>query len=692
MKKYFIIILLLLLVFCAKQEEKLTGEQGGTMVIGVTSLPATISPLSPSMFGSNEVLDLLFLHLHRIDPQTGKMKPELASSWEFSDDLTSITYYLRDDVTWWDGQQVTAEDIYYTYQQMKDPATNYPNIARLRFINDVEIIGPYAIRFTFDKVYADILTDSDIMAVPKHIHEKNGDVFGQDPIGNGPYKIKDWRIGSGMVLEANDTYFRGKPPLDEIHIRYYTDVTAMVDDFKSGDLDMVFKLTPESAKALKDNENFEIDSRPGNTYTYVGWNLQHPYLKDKEIRKALTMSINTQQLLNDVFSGMGTISLGPLPPTSWGYNDDITPIQYNLVEAKKILERKGFEDRNRNDIFDQERRDFTLTIITNEENPERVKILEQITRDLENLGVKVNARTLDTRTFIQSIVARDFDGFIMGWSVSEKIDPTTYWNSDPGKGRFNFVSYENPVVDSLIDTGVAMLNRVKAQEVWNEFQRIVYEDIPYTFLIVANDISGVYKRVKNTGEGVQLASAYKYWIPEAERRIAVASLPPADTTAIAAVMPEKPEEVTERPTETETKPEEKVEKPPEIVKPEELLEAVAKKETTAVAVVPPDTGTAPPVEPPPPKPSVTTQPKPVKQVMPTYPESARAVGASGKVVVRVSVGVDGKVTSATILSSFGNPACEAAALSAAKKWTFTPATKDGVPFEQKISIPFTFTP
>ena len=141
-------------------------------------------------------------------------------------------------------------------------------------------------------------------------------------------------------------------------------------------------------------------------------------------------------------------------------------------------------------------------------------------------------------------------------------------------------------------------------------------------------------------------------------------------------------------------PKETSEKPPEIVKPEELLEAVAKKETTAVAVAPPDTGTAtPPVAPlPPPKPSVITQPKPVKQVMPTYPEAARAVGASGKVVVRVSVGVDGKVTSATILSSFGNPACEAAALSAAKKWTFTPATKDGVPFEQKISIPFTFTP
>lgn len=689
-KSYIVIIMVLLLsIFCSQKEEKLIGEQGGTLIIGATSLPATISPLNPSMFGSNEVLDLLFLHLHRIDPQTGKMKPELASSWEFSEDLTSITYYLRDDVTWWDNEPVTAADVYYTYEQMKDPKTNYPDIARLRFIKDVEVIGPYAIRFTFDKVYADILTDSDIMAVPEHIYERKGDAFAQAPVGNGPYKIKDWRAGSGIVLEANAAYFRGKPPLDEIHIRYYTDVTAMVRDFKAGDLDMVLKLTPESAKALQQDDHFSIDSRPGNTYTYIGWNLKHTYLQDKEIRKALTMAINNQRLLNDVFSGMGTISLGPLPPTCWGYNDAVIPIQYNPAEAKKILERKGFEDRNRNGIFDKERQDFVLTIITNKETPERVKILEQVASDLQNLGVRVNARTLDTRAFIEAVVTGNFDGYIMGWNISGKLDPTTYWNSDPTKGRFNFVSYKNPVVDSLIDTGVAMLNRVKAQEVWNEFQRVVYEDVPYTFLIVANDISGAYKYVRNMDEGIQLASTYTYWIPETERRVAVASLPPADTTEIAAVTPEV---VEERAAGTEKKPAEIAEKPPEIVKPEEILEAVAKKDTTAVATVPPDTQplAAVPVEPP--KPSVITQAKPVKQVNPSYPESARTVGATGRVVIRVTVGTNGKVVDATILSSFGNPACEAAALSAAKKWEFTPATKDGVPFEQKISIPFNFTP
>lgn len=688
MKKFacLFITVLLIVTACTKKEEMLTGEQGGKLVIGTTDLPAVISPLAPSIFGSNDILDLLFMHLHRIDPATGKMRPELAVSWEFSEDLTSITYYLRTDVTWWDGEPVTAADVYFTYEKMLDPKTNYPNIASLRFIEDVDVIGPYAIKFTFNKIYADLLTDSDIIAVPKHVFEKDGAEFGSKTIlGNGPYKIKEWLPGSGLILTYNDAYYRGRPPLDEVYIRYYADINKMMEDFSAGDLDLVFNITPVSAKELANNKNIKVDTKPGNTFTYIGWNFNNQHLKNKEIRKALTMAIDTKQILNEVFVGMGTISLGPLPPSSWGYNESVEPIKYDLPEAKGILEKLGFEDRNRNKILDIDRKDFTLDIITNVENAERVKILELIAEDLGALGVRVNVRTLNTRSFIEAIVKRDFDGFIMGWSVGEKIDPTVYWYSDPAKGRFNFIGYKNTVVDSLIDLGVAMLNRKKAEEIWNEFQRIVYEDIPYTFLIVVNDITASYKRVKGADQGFVLASAYTYWIPEAERRVAIASLPPGIDTTTTPI---------EKPAEPEPKPEEITKKPPEIIAPEKLLEAAVKKETTAVAIIPPDTraGVPPITLPEPPKPSVITRAQITKRVQPRYPEAAKAVSASGTIVVTVVVGTDGKAKSTSIYSSFGNPACEAEALAAAKSSEFKAATKNGVPFESKIRLPFKFKP
>ncbi len=670
---------LFIIVGCAKKVEPIKGERGGKLVIGTTDLPGIISPLQPSVFGSNEILDLLFMKLHSIDPKTGKMTPELASSWEFSEDLTAITYYLRSDVRWWDGEPVTAEDLLYTYEKMQDPKTNYPMVSRLRFIKKAEVVNKYAIKFTFSRVYADLLTDSDIMPVPKHIYEKSPDDFGRKRIvGNGPYRVKEWTPGSGLVLTANEDYYRGRPPLDEIHIKNYSDFSAMLNDFAQGNLDLVLNLTPADARRLSENRDVNITTNPGNTYTYIAWNLNNEFLKEKEIRRALSMAIDKAKILNQVFSGMGKISPGPLPPSSWAFNEALSPIEYNIAKAREIMTKKGFEDRNRNNILDKNGKDLTLTIITNIESPVRVQILKNITADLLQLGVKVNAKTLPANEFITALINKQFDGFIMGWSVGDKIDPTLYWHSEPTKGKYNFAGYKNGIVDSLIEVGVTMLNRKKAKEIWNEFQRIIYEDQPYTFLVAPDLIAACYKRVKGTEDGIKLANAHTYWIPESERRVVVATITPP---------PPPPSPTTEKPKLEEKKPEAPK---PRAVEPEKLLEAAAaKKETTVVAPTPPPE-VAPPTTPP--KPAVITKPVPIKQVTPKYPESAKAIGASGRVVVRVVVGIDGKVKAATIISSFGNPACEEAALSAARQWEFKPATRDGEPFEQNISIPFDFKP
>jgi peptide/nickel transport system substrate-binding protein len=685
MKKFLPLLLIipLFLTVCNKKVEPIKGETGGKLVIGTTDLPAVISPLVPSVFGSNDILDLLFMSLHRIDPKTGKMQPELASSWEFSEDLTAITYYLRTDVKWWDGQPVTAEDVLFTYEQMKDPKTNYPNAASLRFIKDVKVLSTYAIRFTFDRVYADLLTDSDIMPVPRHLFEKLGmENFGIKPVGNGPYKIKEFVPGAYLNLTYNDTYYRGRPPLDEIDILYYADIAAMKSDFAQGNLDVVLNLNPLVANELATNKNIAIDSKPGNTFTYVGWNLSNQNLADKDIRRALTMAINRPKILTDIYSGMGKLSLGPLPPSSWGFDENVAPIEYNLVKAKDLLKQKGFGDRNNDGILDKNNKDLTLSIITNSENPERVQILNQVASDLKVLGIKVIVRVMRVDSFIAAVVTRKFDGFVMGWSIGDKIDPSVYWYSDATRGRFNFSAYKNKLVDSLIDVGLSMLNRQKAKEIWGEFQKLVYDDQPYTFLIVPNDIAALYKRVRGTGEGVKLANAYTYWIPESERRIAVAVTTP---TPAPGTTPTPTPGTTPTPTPVAAT----TIKPPPVTTPEKLLEAAAKKETTAVVTTPVVT---PPPTVAPPKPSVITQAKPVKQIYPKYPEAARALGAAGKVVVRVMVGTDGKVKSTVIISSFGNPACEEAAMVAAKQWEFDPAKKDGVPFEQNMAIPFTFKP
>jgi TonB family protein len=267
----------------------------------------------------------------------------------------------------------------------------------------------------------------------------------------------------------------------------------------------------------------------------------------------------------------------------------------------------------------------------------------------------------------------------MGWSVGEKIDPAVFWSS---QGRYNFISYSNEVVDSLIEAGVSMLDRNKARNIWNVFQQIVHEDQPYAFLVVPNRIAAAYKRVRGVDHEVRLANAHHYWIPEAERRVSVAAVIPENLEQ------DRSETVQSSATRSdEASP--VAEEPPPVIAPEIILEAAAQSDTAAVDTSEAIAANLPPV---PPKPSIISRADPVKRVQPEYPSAAAAFEAAGTIVVRVLVGEDGKVQEARVIKSFGNPACEQAALNAARQWEFNPATKDGMPFEQRVSIPFTFTP
>jgi peptide/nickel transport system substrate-binding protein len=674
-----LLIFVLLIVACSREKDKPIAERGGALTIGTMDLPARISPLQPSVFSSNEVLDLLFLPLHRVDAITGKMRPLLAESWEFSEDLKSITYYLRKNVTWSDGAPVTADDVLYTYQKMREPTTNYPYINSLRFIKEVRVLGPYAIEFTCERVYADILTDTDIIPVPKHLYEEEGADFALAPVGNGPYRIEEWVPGQAIVLTVNEHYFRDAPPLESIQLKAYADADEMFDDFADGDLDLILDIAPNAAQDLAKNENVSVLSQPGNTYLYVGWNLSNPLLKETKVREALSMAINKQRILDNIYLGMGKISSGPLTPSSWGYNAELSPVSYDIDRARELLQAQGFRYSNRNRLLDKDGREFSLRLVTNSENPDRVAILRYIAEDIRQIGIRVTTQTLGASAFIDALLQQEFDGFIMGWSVGDKIDPAVFWSS---RGRYNLISYNNPIVDSLIEVGVSLLNRKKAQEVWGEFQRIVHEDQPYAFLIVPDRIAATYKRVKGIDHEVRLANAQMYWIPEAERRVGVAAVISPGREVHQA---ENAISITARIDTATTVAEE----PLSVVAPERILEAAAQSDTMVTDSTTAIVANLPPA---PPKPSVITRAEPTKRVEPKYPAAAAEFEAAGTIVVRVLVGEDGKVRETRVIKSFGNPACEQAALDAARKWEFSPATKDGMPFEQRVSIPFTFTP
>ncbi len=705
MRRLAIVLLLVLLVSLACQKgdrEIFTGERGGELVVGSVIEPTTLNPLYPPLGKSIGVEQLLFLSLYGRNAE-GKIVPQLAYSWEYAEDFRAITFYLRKDVQWSDGVEFTAEDVAFTFDLIKNPGVGSPLAASVRFIDSVKVINPHKIRFYFSRVYADELLDAGLRPLPKHLLKDVADIrnadFNDSPVGNGPYVLQSWERGQKMVLVANETFYKGKPPLEKVHFWFASGEEALAIEMLEGNIDMVTDVSPSLYERIKDNEDINLIIKPGNTYTYIGWNLERPLFSNLNMRLALTSAIDREKLVKEVLLDLADIAKGPIPPTSWAYDEELGTYTFDPEKAKTLLDEMGWKlPRNRN-VRRKENEQLHFTLITNKENPIRIAIANFVAANLATVGIQVTTEFLDTPAFIARLIEGDFDAFILGWSVKDRIDPTMVWNSDPEKGKFNLVSYKNPKVDTMIDMGLLMLDRRETKKIWAEFQRIIAEDIPNTFLFYPKDISAASRRVKGIEEDDArfiLANLDYYWIPgDLRTTIDIAAL--GGSIEEEAVVEEEEEEL---------------EKP--IVNPEELLEKKVVeevvKETTPTAggeTTPEAEGEiseAGGVEPTPgegettevatePEPEIPpTFPKIRKLVIPAYPEAAKLVGAEGAVFVQVVIGVNGKVKGATIVKSFGNPACDAAALGAARATEWIPGTKNGKPAEMTQTYPIRFPP
>ncbi|MCK4575016.1 TonB family protein [candidate division WOR-3 bacterium] len=682
-------LILLLIVSCQRGEKEIfTGDRGGVIVVGTISEPTIINPIFPPFGESIGVENLLFLSLHGRNEE-GKIVPQIADSWEYSEDFKSITYYIRKDVKWSDGEPVTAEDVKFTFDLIKDPEVGSPLAASVRFIDSVKVINPYKICFYFMRVYADELLDSGISPLPKHILKDVKDLrnasFNMSPVGNGPFKLERWERGKLMELVANDKYYKGSPPLDKVVFWFAPGEEELSMEFLEGKVDIVTNVTPSLYERIKEKEDINIIIKPGHMYTYIGWNLEKPLFEEKNMRLAFTYAIDREKLVSDILLDLADVAKGPIPPTSWAYDEKLTTFSYSPDDASKILDDMGWKLERAN-IRIKDRIPLTFSLITNKENSIRVAIANFVVVELGKIGVKVETEFLDTPTFIERIVSGEYDAFILGWSVKERIDPTMVWNSDPEKGKFNLVSYKNPKIDTMIDKGLLTLDRRETKKIWAAFQRIILEDIPNTFLFYPQEISAASRRLNGINESDSrfiLANLEHYWIPGDLRKT-------IDVAYLGELSEKKAEEAEE-----------------EVLKPEELLEKKAKEEA-AMEVTPEEVEKEgegePGVEPEPEEKDTTevakvvepvippTLPKLKKLIIPDYPEAAKLVGAEGSVFVQVIIGVDGKVKRATIVKSFGNPVCDAEALAAAKATEWVPGTKNGKPAEMTQTYPIRFPP
>lgn len=487
---------------------------GGTVVIGITGDLDTFNPLYTESSLGQEITHLVLLGLADLNENL-EFEPELASSWESSPDNLELTYHLRKDAVWSDGVPITAEDVKFTFDLLKDTLVASPNQGVADFIKKVVVEDSFTVTFQFTQAYPTEIFDTAGEILPKHILE-NADrsslrehPFGRQPVASGPFKLKRWLTQQVIELVPNEKYFANRPYLDRVVFKIVPNDINLLTQLKTGEVDVVMGVPVEEVSQIeKENPNINISQVSGRVYHYVGYNEANPLFADVNIRRALTMAINRNEIIDGLLYGFGQPCFGHLPPMiKWAYNSDIQPIPYDPKLSEKIFQKAGWTDSDNDGWLDRNGKDFEFVLETNSGNQLKSDVAVVIQEQLRKVGVKVKIEALEWSAYLDDLRNGDFDAHVGAWSTSLYIDPTPVFHSS-ATNMFNWTRYSNPAVDQLIETGREEMDQAKAAVIWKDMQRLIYEDQPYTFLYWIDKVVAVNNRFQNVNP-IPLSSLYK---------------------------------------------------------------------------------------------------------------------------------------------------------------------------------------
>ena len=476
---------------------------GDTIVAGAIADATNLLPLLASDAASATIANLVFNGLVRYDRNI-RLEGDLAERWEVSPDGLVITFHLRPDVRWHDGEPFTAHDVLFTYQRLIDPSVKTPYSGDFEQVERVEVLDDHTIRVTYREPFAPGLASWGMGILPKHLLEQeelHRTRYNRAPIGTGPFRFRRWRTAEWIELAANPDYYEGRPHLDRYLYRIIPDTSTMFLELRTGGVDLM-GLTPLQHRRLTSGpfweETFQKFHYPSFGYTYLGFNLRQPPFDDRRLRWAINYAVDKDEIIRGVLMGLGTVSTGPFPSESWAYNPSVTPAPYDPARARTLLAEAGWADHDGDGWLDRDGRLLAFTILTNQGNEQRKRAAEIIQRRLAEIGVRVEIKIVEWSAFIHEFIdQRRFEAVLLGWSLSRDPDLYDIWHSSKtGEGEFNFLGYANMEVDELLIAGRRTFDQAERQRIYHRIHELIYQDQPCLFLYVPDALPIVHARFR----------------------------------------------------------------------------------------------------------------------------------------------------------------------------------------------------
>lgn len=480
-------------------------DRGDSLEMVIASNPSTLNPLLAGESVGVEIAGSIYNSLLTYDANLN-LKGELAERWDITDGGRTITFTLRNGVTFSDGTPLTSADVLASFNAITNPTTQTPYAGDYLMVTHASTPTPHTFRVTYATPFVPALASwASLSILPKHVLDKTASVndspLNQNPLGSGPYQLAHWNNGRDILLTANPRSWQ-KPFIRQYHYRIIPDPDTEFMELKAGNVDIA-GLKPLAYNRLTDGDWFTQNYRKirylANAYTFMGFNLKRPLFQDKRVRQALSHALDRQGIINAVLFGQGLPMAGIFKPGTWAYNEKLEPYAYNPAQARELLDQAGWRDTDGDGIRDKNGVPLAFTVVTNQGNDARIKTAEIMQSFFRDVGVKLDIRVQEWSTFITNTIhQRDFDAILLGWGLGAEPDPYDIWHSSKTKpDEFNMIGYANPRADDLMTRARYEFNQTKRKKLLDELQVILHNDQPYLWLYAPYALLAVHKRIQN---------------------------------------------------------------------------------------------------------------------------------------------------------------------------------------------------
>lgn len=493
----------------------------GELVEVLVNNPVQFNPILTSDLIGNGIVARVFSGLVRIGPKM-EVEPDIATAWKTSSDGLEWTFELRKDVKWHDGQPLTAEDVAYTYNAIKDKEYSGTKASTFASLEMATVVDPHTVKFTLKEPFAPFLSALSMGILPKHlfgtepVSKMKDNPLNRKPIGNGPWKFTEWREGEYIILEANpDFYVKGEPKIARIRYKFVPDTNVATAQFEAGQVDY-FSPAGKDVARLKQTLGDKVKSVSSQIlgFNYLGFNHTRFGLNEKKVRQAIAHAVNRKQIVDNIMAGQAVVVHTDTPPQSAYFNPNVPTYSYDPAKAVKLLEDAGFT-KGPDGIMTRDGKKLQYTLMYSSGLATRDGMAQLMQSNLKEIGIALELKPTETSVFLQKHVwMGDYDMMINSFGVG--IDPdmhSRYHSSQAQKNKdgrfvgFNRISFINPRVDQLIEAGRKELDPAKRRPIYNELQAILAEELPVLYLYTTTENEMIKSKFSGMVEGY---SGYMY--------------------------------------------------------------------------------------------------------------------------------------------------------------------------------------